>query len=88
MNLNCNACGRVLCSIRPEHLTLKEATNEKPENVGTVVGREFKGHDITYHVQLHGEKYLVHTDNRILFEPNDAVVIKPLESAVILEGEK
>ncbi len=88
MNLNCNACGRVLCSIRPEHLTLKEATNEKPENVGTVIGREFKGHDITYHVQLGGEKYLVHTDNRVLFEPNDAVVIKPLESAVILEAEE
>lgn len=87
MDLNCNACGRVLCSIRPEHLTLQKATNEKPENIGTVIGREFKGHDITYHVMLGDEKYLVHTDNRVLFEPNDAVVIKPLESAVILENE-
>ncbi len=87
MNLNCNACGRVLCSIRPEHLTLEKATNENPRDVGTVVGREFKGHDITYHVRLRGEKYLVHTDNRVLFEPNDSVVIKPLESAVILENE-
>lgn len=85
MNLNCNACGRVLCSIRPEHLTLEKPTNQKPENVGTVLGREFKGHDITYHVQLGEQKYLVHTDNRVLFEPNDAVVIKPLESAVILD---
>ncbi|WP_441000907.1 ABC transporter ATP-binding protein [Fodinibius sp. SL11] len=85
MNLNCNACGRVLCSIRPEHLTLEKPNNQKPENIGTVLGREFKGHDITYHVQLGEQKYLVHTDNRVLFEPNDAVVIKPLESAVILD---
>ena len=87
MNLNCNACGRVLCSIRPEHLTLEKAGNEDPQNVGTVIGREFKGHDITYHVELQGEKYLVHTDNRVLFEPDDSVVIKPLESAVILEDK-
>lgn len=88
MNLNCKACGRVLCSIRPEHLTLEKAEGHKPEEVGVVISREFKGHDITYHVQLHDEKYLVHTDNRVIFEPNDSVVIKPLESAVILENEE
>ncbi len=87
LRLNADAKGHVLCSIRPEHLTLEKPTNQKPEEVGTVLGREFKGHDITYHVKLSGEKYLVHTDNRVLFEPNDAVVIKPLESAVILEDE-
>lgn len=85
VRLNCNACGRILCSIRPEHLTLKEPTSEQPEQIGTIIAREFKGHDITYHVMLHGEKYLVHTDNRVLFEPEDHVVIKPLESAVILQ---
>lgn len=87
MNLKGDASGRVLCSIRPEHLTLQEPTNEKPEDVGIVVEREFKGHDITYHVRLGGEKYLVHTDNRVIFETNDSVVIKPLESAVILKNE-
>jgi iron(III) transport system ATP-binding protein len=87
MNLNCEACGRVLCSIRPEHLTLEKADGHRPEEVGVVISRELKGHDITYHVQLHDEKYLVHTDNRVIFEPNDSVVIKPLESAVILEKE-
>lgn len=87
MHLNCEACGRVLCSIRPEHLTLKKADGHSPEKVGVVISREFKGHDITYHVQLHDEKYLVHTDNRVIFEPNDSVVIKPLESAVILKEE-
>ncbi|MCW9705240.1 ABC transporter ATP-binding protein [Fodinibius salsisoli] len=87
MNLNCKAKGNVLCSIRPEHLTLEKPTTQHPDEIGTVVAREFKGHDITYHVQLKEEKYLVHTDNRVIFEPNDEVVIKPLESAVILEGK-
>ena len=87
LQLKGNASGYVLCSIRPEHLTLEKPSNQKPENIGTVLGREFKGHDITYHVQLGDETYLVHTDNRVLFEPNDAVVIKPLESAVVLNDD-
>ena len=85
MRINTDADGRILCSIRPEHLTLKKPGSEQAEEIGTIIGREFKGHDITYHVLLNGEKYLVHTDNRVLFEQEDPVVIKPLESAVILE---
>lgn len=85
MQLNSDASGRILCSIRPEHLTLEKPRAEQNEEIGVVIGREFKGHDITYHVMLKGEKYLVHTDNRVLFEPDENVVIKPLESAVILE---
>lgn len=85
MRINTDASGRILCSIRPEHLTLKKPGAEHAEEIGTIIGREFKGHDITYHVLLKGEKYLVHTDNRVLFEQEDPVVIKPLESAVILE---
>lgn len=86
MRLNCKACGKILCSIRPEHLTLEKPTTEQGDEIGTIIEREFKGHDITYHVLLKGEKYLVHTDNRILFEPNEQVVIRPLESATILEN--
>ncbi len=85
MRINTDAKGRILCSIRPEHLTLQKPESEQTEEVGIITGREFKGHDITYHVLLNGEKYLVHTDNRVLFEQEDPVVIKPLESAVILE---
>jgi iron(III) transport system ATP-binding protein len=88
MRLNCNACGRVLCSIRPEHLTLEKPGDENKESIGKVISREFKGHDITYHVLLNGERYLVHTDNRVLFDPEDEVVIRPLESAVILENDE
>ncbi|NGP75262.1 ABC transporter ATP-binding protein [Balneolaceae bacterium YR4-1] len=88
MRINADADGRILCSIRPEHLTLKTPGSEQEEQIGTIIGREFKGHDITYHVLLNGEKYLVHTDNRVLFEQEDPVVIKPLESAVILEEKE
>lgn len=85
IRINQDAKGRVLCSIRPEHLTLEKPTSEQEGEIGTIIGREFKGHDITYHVLLNGEKYLVHTDNRVLFENEDPVVIKPLEPAVILQ---
>lgn len=85
IRIDTDAKGRVLCSIRPEHLTLEKPGSEQQHRVGTIIGREFKGHDITYHVLLNGEKYLVHTDNRVLFENEDPVVIKPLEPAVILQ---
>jgi len=51
---------------------------------GVVIGREFKGHDITYHVECGGERYIVHTDNRVLFETDDEVLVRPLEPAVVL----
>lgn len=86
INLDSAAKGKVLCSIRPEHLTLEKATDENG-NSGVILSREFKGHDITYHVLLNGEKYLVHTDNRVLFETDEKVVIKPLESAVVLRED-
>ncbi len=88
MRLNCCAKGRALCSIRPEHLTLEKPNEIHTEtDIGTVVSREFRGHDITYRVVFNGERYLVHTDNRVLFEPDDEVIIKPLESAVVLQED-
>lgn len=86
LRLNCRADGPVVCSIRPEHLTI-ERPNGSSEGCsrGVIIGREFKGHDITYHVECSGERYIVHTDNRIVFEPNDEVIVKPLEPAVVLD---
>lgn len=86
LQLNCKAKGQVTCSIRPEHLTIESPNgNQAGCQKGIITGREFKGHDITYHVECNGEKYIVHTDNRILFNPNDEVVVKPLEPAVVLD---
>jgi len=85
VKLDCKACGRVVCSIRPEHLTLERPTTTGTEPTGIIIGREFKGHDITYHVLFQGERFIVHTDNRMLFNPNDEVILRPLEPAVVLE---
>lgn len=86
LKLNRKAKGKITCSIRPEHLTIESPNGSTDEfRKGIIVAREFKGHDITYHVECDGERYIVHTDNRILFEQNDKVVVKPLESAVVLE---
>ncbi len=87
LKLNCRAKGQITCSIRPEHLTIEKANGQTLGCTrGIVVAREFKGHDITYHVDCKGERFIVHTDNRILFEKNDEVVLKAIEPAVVLEN--
>ena len=85
VGLNEAAEGTVLVSMRPEHLAL-EAPETSDGAVGTVVGRAFKGHDITYRVCCEGSEYLVHTDNRQFYEPGDMVAVRPLEPAVVLES--
>ncbi len=84
VKINKQTEGFILCSIRPEHLTL-ERTNGNHQEPGTIIGREFRGHDITYYVMFKGDKYIVHTDNRLLFEVDEQVIVKPLEPAVVLE---
>lgn len=83
VSLNKESSGLVLCSIRPEHLGIEQADQE--EECGTIIGREFRGHDITYHVLFRGDKYIIHTDNRQLFDVKQKVKMKPLEPAVVLE---
>ena len=86
VQLNREADGTVLVSLRPEHVTLVPPEgNDGP--LGTVVDRAFKGHDITYRVSCDGTEYLVHTDNRRLYDPGDTVVLQPLEPAVVLESK-
>ncbi len=84
VRLDREADGTVLVSLRPEHLTIAA-----PETVdgpmGTIVDRAFKGHDITYLVSCENNEYLVHTDNRELYEAGDTVALQPLEPAVVLE---
>jgi len=85
--INRPASGEVKLSIRPGHLTLERATELNCNGLcGTVVSREFKGHDITYKVRLQNSECLVHTDNRMPYDTGDSVVIKPLEPAVVLEA--
>ena len=86
VSLDRNAKGHVLLSLRPEHLTLQKA-EPGADRVGTVQARAFRGHDITFTVLLDGSEYLVHTHNRMPFQPGDAVEVHPLEPAVVLEGK-
>jgi iron(III) transport system ATP-binding protein len=83
--LDREAEGTVLVSLRPEHLTLA-APETADGPIGTIVGRAFKGHDITYRVRCDGSEYLVHTDNRVSYETGDTVAICSLEPAVVLES--
>ena len=85
MPINRPASGSVLLSLRPEHLTLDAP--DAAHEAGTVVAREFKGHDITFRVDLGGSEYLVHTHNRMPYQPGDRVCIRALEPAVVLERE-
>jgi iron(III) transport system ATP-binding protein len=87
LRLNCKAKGQITCSIRPEHLTIERPNGSLNGcSKGIIVAREFKGHDITYHVQCGEERFIVHTDNRVIFETNEEVVVKPLEPAVVLDS--
>lgn len=90
LRLHRAARGPVLLSIRPEHLALTDRPDAADSLEGTVLAREYKGHDITYRVQLGGAgtgpiDCLVHTGNRVRFAPGDTVWVRALEPAVVLE---
>ncbi len=76
--------GKVLLSIRPEHLTIVASKLEN-ENCGEVVGKDFYGHDITYRVRIKSRECLVHTDNSVDYEPGDLVAVTPREPAIVLK---
>ena len=81
-----DASGPTWVSVRPEHLRLVAASDQH-ESTGTVVGRMFKGHDITFIVRVGASEILVHTDNRPQHRVGDRVGITPLEPAVVLRDE-
>lgn len=76
--------GEVLVSIRPEHLTLEKSNGGQEGVEGVVLSREFRGHDITYRVQLKDVECMVHTDNRVPFYAGDFVVVRPIEPGVVV----
>ena len=78
--------GSVLLSLRPEHLSLGDPESMPEALLGRVLSREFKGHDITFTIDVDGSQYLAHTTNRISYQPGDNVAVYPTEPAVVLEG--
>ncbi len=85
LRLHRPAQGTVLLSIRPEHLALAAAPETEASLRGTVLVRDYRGHDITYRVQIGGIDCLVHTDNRTQFSPGDTVWVRALEPAIVLD---
>jgi len=84
VSLNRPAQGNVLLSLRPEHLTLERAS-PSGEYTGRILGREFKGHDITFRVDVGGSDYLVHMPGPVSYSPGDDVTVRATEPAVVLE---
>jgi len=78
--------GDVLVSIRPEHLSIEKISDRRIGVDGIVLSREFRGHDVTYRVQLKGVECMVHTDNRVPFYAGDFVTVKPVEPGVVVRS--
>jgi iron(III) transport system ATP-binding protein len=85
IELDRNASGPVRLSIRPEHLTLD--FSPAPSQALTVTSREFKGHDMTYTVQLHSQQLQVQTDAGCLARVGDRVRLKPTAAAIVVEDD-
>ena len=87
--INPDARGNVLLSIRPEHLIMVPPDMRNLNGgVGEIVTREFKGHDLTYCVQISGRDYFVQTDYRSPFQTGDQVRLNAVQSAVVVEEEE
>ena len=98
--LDRDAAGDVLISLRPEHLTLEPVeTGAAPTHtatragrdgdgfaIGHVTSRQFKGHDMTYRVQLHQAEYVVQTDFRQDLAVGQAVRLVPTTRAAVIEA--
>ena len=85
VRLNRPATGTVLIALRPEHVQLEPAGRDPSLAVGTVIHREFRGHDITYRVQVEETEYLAHMNNAGSFDLGDRVQVRAIETAVVLD---
>ena len=83
-----SAHGKVLLSIRPEHLVMVQLDTASQNNgVGEIVMREFKGHDLTYRVKIGTENYVVQTDYCCPFQVGAQVTLQGVEPAVVVKKD-
>lgn len=81
-----SARGRVLLSIRPEHLVMVQSDAGGQHNgVGEIVMRDFKGHDLTYRVRVGTRNYVVQTDYCCPLQVGARVTLQAVEPAVVVE---
>ena len=71
------AAGDVLLSIRPECLKMMASDAWRSgAKSGRIVGQAFRGHDLTYRVEIDGQDYFVQTDYNCPFEVGDIVMLQ------------
>ena len=81
-----SARGKVLLSVRPEHLIMVQSDATGQSNgVGEIVMREFKGHDLTYRVKIGAENYVVQTDYCCPLQVGAQVTLRAVEPAVVVK---
>jgi iron(III) transport system ATP-binding protein len=90
LRLHRPAEGHVLVAIRPEHFAVTAAPDHPDCRAAVVLHRAFRGHDVTYRVQVEASNggavdCLVHTHNREPFAVGDTVYVRAVEPAVVLE---
>ncbi|WP_337869767.1 ABC transporter ATP-binding protein [Meiothermus sp.] len=82
------AQGAVLLSLRPEGLSLAAPLGHlgisAKQLEGTVLAREFKGHDMTYRVQLGSRELIVQESPESRFYPGDKVRVLVRAKAVVV----
>lgn len=83
MELDREATGPVTLSLRPEHLLLDKPLDGRPE--GKVIAREFKGHDMTYHVRVGTAEYLVQAGADCRFKVGDSASLSLRAKAAIVD---
>jgi len=81
------ARGRVLLAVRPEHLELLPPTAETGVPA-RVLGRAFKGHDLTLVLEAGGRRLRAQADYRLPWREGDAVRLRVREPAAVLELEE
>ena len=79
--------GHVTLSLRPEHLAMQCAPAGEQEHAAKIIGREFKGHDMTFHVRLGRQEYLVQTDYTAPFHAGDRVQLTTRTAAAVVRTD-
>ena len=83
-----SARGRVLLSIRPEHLVMVQSDEAGRNNgIGEIVMRDFKGHDLTYRVRIGTRNYVVQTDYCCPLQVGAQVTLQAIEPAIVVKKD-
>ena len=84
MTLSRPATGKIMLSVRPEHLAMTPGANGGTS--ATIIKREFKGHDQIYHVRVGDYEFITMTDHKGDFAEGAQVSIHPTEPATVLDA--